>query len=95
MVPGRGRPRAYCRRSCRQRDYEARRRAGEAGLGPAEVILDRAQLDEMHDRLYELESAIDDVERDLAGDPPAGAYKEAVEWLLTVARPLTRLLDRT
>ena len=68
---------------------------GRSRLGPAEVILDRAQLDELHDRLYELESAIDDVERDLAGNPPAGAYEEAVEWLLTVARPLTRLLDRT
>jgi hypothetical protein len=95
VVSGPGRPRAYCRRSCRQRDYEARSRAAEAGLGEAEVIISRAELDELHDKLYELQAAIEDVERDLAGHPPARAYREAVEWLLTVARPVADLLDRT
>jgi hypothetical protein len=87
----------YCRRSCRQRDYEARRRATEAGLGEDAVIIGRTELDELHDRLYELEAAVEDVERDLAGKPTARAYREAVEWLLTAARPLVRkrLLDRT
>ena len=87
----------YCRRSCRQRDYEARLRATEAGLAEDAVIISRAELDELHDRLYELEAAVEDVERDLAGKPTATAYREAVEWLLTVARPLVqkRLLDRT
>jgi hypothetical protein len=87
----------YCRRSCRQRDYEARRRATEAGLGEDSVIISRAELDELHDRLYELEAAVEDVERDLAGKPTATAYREAVKWLLTAARPLVqqRLLDRT
>jgi hypothetical protein len=94
-VSGPGRPRAYCRQSCRQRDYEARRRAHEAGLGEAEVIIGRSELDELHDRLYELQAAIEDVERDLAGNPPARAYREAVEWLLTAARPAAALLDRT
>ena len=57
----------------------------------------RAELDELHDRLYELEAAVEDVERDLAGKPTVTAYREAVEWLLTAARPLVqkRLLDRT
>jgi len=97
VVARTGRPRAYCRRSCRQRDYEARRRAAEAGLGDDSVIVGRAELDELHDRLYELEAAVEDVQRDLAGKPTARAYREAVEWLLTAARPLVqkRLLDRT
>ena len=53
----------------------------------------RAELDALHDRLYELEAAIEDVERDLAAaDPPdAGDYREALEWILRVARPLTAL----
>ena len=92
MAGGPGRPRAYCRRSCRQRDYEARRRAGEAGLGDAELIISRAELDALHDRLYELEAAIDDVDRDLAaGKPGAAAYRDALEWVLTAARPLAEL----
>jgi len=44
----------------------------------------------LHDRLYELEAAIEDVERDLAtaGRPGTDDYREALEWLLAVARPL-------
>lgn len=51
----------------------------------------RSALDALHDRLYELEAAIEDVERDLAAADPAGErdYREALDWLLSVARPLT------
>lgn len=93
VVPGPGRPREYCRRSCRQRDYEARRQAVDLGLGDARLVVARTELDALHDRLYELEAAIEDVDRDLAAaDPPtADDYREALEWLLAVARPLTRL----
>jgi hypothetical protein len=87
-----GRPRAYCRASCRQRDYEARRRAQEVGLSDAELIVARSQLDALHDALYVLEAAIEDVERDL--DRPADQldtadYREALDWLLAAARPVT------
>jgi len=90
VVAGPGRPREYCRRSCRQRDYEARRRAGSLGLDDNHVVVARAELDALHDRLYELEAAIEDVERDLAtaGRPGTDDYREALEWLLAVARPL-------
>ena len=93
VAPGPGRPREYCRRSCRQRDYEARRQAVDLGLGDARLVVARAELDALHDRLYELEAAIEDVDRDLAAaDPPtADDYREALDWLLTIARPLTRL----
>lgn len=93
VVAGPGRPREYCRRSCRQRDYEARRRSAELGLGDGQLVVARAELDALHDRLYELEAAIEDVERDLAAtDPPGLAdYREAIDWLLAVARPLTSL----
>jgi hypothetical protein len=48
----------------------------------------RAELDALHDRLYELEAAIEDVDRDLAaGRPGAREYRDALEWLLAAARP--------
>ena len=53
----------------------------------------RSELDALHDRLYELEAAIEDVDRDLAAADTPGArdYREALEWVLQVARPLTSL----
>ncbi|HEX6165769.1 MAG TPA: hypothetical protein VFZ30_03210 [Acidimicrobiales bacterium] len=50
----------------------------------------RAELDVLHDRLYELETAIEDVDRDLAAAdrPGVDEYREALEWLLAAARPL-------
>lgn len=67
-TPGAGRPRQYCKRSCRQRDYEARRRANELGLGEHELVVTRQELDELRDRLYLLGECVKDVERDLTGD---------------------------
>jgi hypothetical protein len=88
----RGRPRRYCRPSCKQRDYEARQRAAEVGLSEGELVVARAALDELHDALYILESAVADVERDLAADDGLEAHREAVAWLLEAARPL---IDRS
>ena len=93
VVPGPGRPREYCRRSFRQRDYEARRQSADLGLGDAHLVVARSELDALHDRLYELEAAIEDVDRDLAAATPPGArdYREALDWILAAARPLTSL----
>jgi hypothetical protein len=93
VVSGPGRPREYCRRSCRQRDYEARRQSADLGLGDTQLVVARADLDALHDRLYALEAAIEDVDRDLAaGDAPAADdYREALDWVLAAARPLTAL----
>jgi hypothetical protein len=65
---GAGRPRQYCKRSCRQRDYEARRRTVELGLGDDELIITRAELNELRDRLYVLSETLKDVEQDLTDD---------------------------
>jgi hypothetical protein len=84
---GRGRPRRFCRRSCRQRDYEARRRAQELGLGEDELVVTRAELESLRDRLYVLSCALEDVERDLRerGDDPDDRQR-AFDWLLDAAR---------
>ena len=65
---GAGRPRQFCRRSCRQRDYESRQRAAELGLGEHELIVTRQDLNELRDRLYVLAETVKDVEEDLTDD---------------------------
>ena len=62
----RGRPPKYCKRSHRQRAYEARRRAARASLPEGQVVVAQSDLDRLHDRLYALEAALDDVTADLS-----------------------------
>ena len=85
---GPGRPRAFCSQACRQKDYIARLRAQEAGLTEAELIVTRDELDALHDQLYVLEAAIDDVARDLKSSATKQDYVEALEWLLDACQPL-------
>jgi hypothetical protein len=88
VLTGPGRPKQFCKASCRQQDYVARRRAGEVGLSESELIVARRQLDELHDRLYVLEAAIEDVDRDLAEADDPSSVREALDWLLDAARPV-------
>ncbi len=60
-----GRPKQYCRRSCRQRAYESRRRSGELGLGDDELVVTRNELDDARDRLYLISSAVHDARADV------------------------------
>lgn len=72
-------------------DYQSRRRSAELGLGEAELVVARRQLDELRDHLYVLEAAIEDVDRDM-GDAESGTEaQESLDWLLEAARPLIRL----
>jgi hypothetical protein len=83
-----GRPRQFCRAVCRQRDFEARQRAADVGLSEADLVMARRELDALSDQLYVLETAIEDVERDLAASPTKQDYVAAVSWLLQAAKPL-------
>jgi len=94
VAPGPGRPREFCRRSCRQRDYEARQRALEVGLSEHELVLTRQAMDELRDRAYALECAIEDVERDLRDASSKAELREALDWLLDAARPVVEALGR-
>jgi hypothetical protein len=78
----------YCRPSCRQRDYEARRRAEELGLDEHELVVTRAEVEGLRDRLYVLQCAVDDVERDLAAvpDDDVDELRRALAWLLDAAK---------
>jgi hypothetical protein len=85
---GPGRPRRYCRRSCRQRDYEARRRARELGLGEHELIVTREELNERKDRLFVLAETVKDVEHDLTDDA-ADDERRLLNVLLYAAKQAT------
>lgn len=88
VQPGPGRPRAFCKASCRQADYVARQRNAEVGLSESELIVARQALDELRDRLYVLEAAVEDVERDLSEAESEQDLRDALRWLLDAARPL-------
>ena len=60
-------------------------------LNEHELIITKAELDQLHDELYVLACAVDDVERDLAASgkrPPTPAVSEMLSWLLEAARPI-------
>ena len=86
--PGPGRRRTFCCRSHRQRAYEARRRADRFGLPADQVVVTEADLRRLHDRLYQLETALEDVEADLADDDSPGAVRAALAHLAEPAREL-------
>ena len=86
-----GRPRVFCSHACRQWDWVGRQRARELQLNEDELIVTKAELDRIHDELYVLSCAVDDVERDLAATgkhPGATELNQMLQWLLESARPL-------
>lgn len=78
-----GRPALYCRRSCRQRAFEARRRGQDLGASDDELVIARNELDDVNDRLFEITVAARDaqVQLDDGLDP------------LTVVRHLLEAVD--
>ncbi len=83
-----GRPRLYCKQSCRQRDYEARRRGLELGLGEHELVITRTELESIRDRMFVLERTVEDAEADLS-QPEARRAKElrrVLDYVLDTAR---------
>ena len=86
--PGAGRPRLFCSPSHRQRAYESRRRADELHVPADQCIVSVADLGRLHDRIYRLEAAIEDVSADLAASRNAAAYRRAYEHLMDAAGDL-------
>lgn len=91
---GAGRPRRYCRRSCRQRDFEARKRARELGVAETDLIVARRAIEGLDDLLFVLSCAIEDVEGDLALDSSPEQVARSLNWLLEAARPLVGASER-
>ncbi len=89
VVPGPGRPQRYCRKSHRQRAYEARREARRRELGPDEVLITRRTWEHLRDALYRLEAAAEDVAIDIGtGRATKTDYIEALGHLSAAVRDL-------
>ena len=86
---GPGRPRRFCRQACRQAAYVAGQRRIELGLSESELVVTRQALDDLRDKLYALEAAVEDVDRDLALAESEQDVRDALQWLLDAARPLS------
>jgi hypothetical protein len=89
VVPGPGRPQRYCRKSHRQRAYEARREARRRELGPDDVLITRRTWEHLRDALYRLEAAAEDVAIDIGtGRATKTDYIEALGHLSAAVRDL-------
>jgi hypothetical protein len=69
----------------------ARKLAASHGLGDDDLVVGRSVLEELQSRLYCLQAAIEDVDRDLALSAEPGDVAEALAWVLEHARPVADL----
>jgi len=83
-----GRPKRYCRQGCRQQAYVQRRWHDRLGLRADDLLVSRAAVDDLLGRLYCLQAAVEDVDRDLASSSTPRDVQDALGWVLENARPL-------
>jgi hypothetical protein len=89
-----GRARRYCRRSHRQRAYEARRLAGERQIHPDEVLVLRSTWDGLRDALAELQQASRAIAVDRGASPtPTAASRGDAGCIEAVARLSNAIID--
>ena len=86
-----GRPRLYCGQACRQRAYEQRAATAKAGLPGDVVLVTRAELDGLQDRLYQLRCALEDVQTLLTERPTKAELERSLTDLLHSTGRLDRL----
>ena len=86
-----GRPRLYCGQACRQRAYEQRSATARAGLPEDVVLVSRAELDGLQDRLYQLRCALEDVQTLLTDRPTKAEMERSLAELLRSTGRLDRL----
>lgn len=86
---GPGRPQRFCRRSHRQRHYEAKVLGERRSLGANEVLLSRAAWEQLRDALYRLQTATEDVAMDVTqGRSTKAEYIDALVHLTAAIREL-------
>lgn len=77
-----GRPRRWCKQSCRQRAFEARKYSEKLGVDDTALMVDREQYELLLDRRYEVLMAARDIRKDQQGDR-TGLPVEQLDWLLS------------
>lgn len=93
---GPGRPREFCSQRCRQWDWVSRQRAEELRLSEDELVIARGELDDLKDRLYVLQCAVDDARRDLAAPRhTVKSLREILDWIIEAADSVTEADLRT
>ncbi len=83
---GPGRPRRFCKRSCRQRDFEARQRALAHGVDETDILLARSEVNRLKDEIFVLSCAVEDARRDLVDASTVPEYADIVASLLHAAK---------
>ena len=86
-----GRPRQYCGQTCRQRAYEHRTATARAGLSGDVVVVTRAELDGLQDRLFQLRCALEDVQTLLGERHTKAELERSLEDLVRTTGRLDRL----
>ncbi len=86
-----GRPRLYCGQACRQRAYEQRSAIEKAGLPGDVVLVSRAELDGLQDRLFQLRCALEDVQTMLSERPTKAELERSLTDLVRSTGRLDRL----
>lgn len=81
--PAPGRRPKYCRRSHRQRHFEARRQADELGISG--VLISDDDWGRLRDAAYVLESAVADARADMAAIQTAAELRDILEALIEAA----------
>jgi hypothetical protein len=81
----------YCGQACRQRAYEQRSATSKAGLPGDVVLVSRAELDGLQDRLYQLRCALEDVETLLTEKPTKAELERSLADLVRSTGRLDRL----
>lgn len=81
----------YCGQPCRQRAYEQRSTTAKAGLPGDVVVVTRAELDGLQDRLYQLRCALEDVQTLLTERPTKAELEKSLADVLRSTGRLDRL----
>lgn len=69
----------------------ARKLAAAHGLGDDDLIVSREALEELQSRLYCLQAALEDIDRDLARASEPGDIADALDWLRENAEPVAEM----
>lgn len=69
----------------------ARKLAAAHGLSDGDVIVERSKLEELQGLIYCLQAAVEDVDRDLDGRSGTRELRDAFNWLMANARPLSEV----
>lgn len=88
---GRGRPRKYCSTSCKQRAYEQRQNLSGTEISPDAVILSKAKADMLHDSLFQLRCAAEDIAWAAAEEASAEELGQLCTELIDLARSIEKL----